>query len=118
MYQRDIVLEALAAVCRDLDQVGESSDGIELIVDGERIWITRNGEVNGSALIVYDDDDAMLVEVADAVQYLVSYGPGDRVWPVCPVHRLGLHPELEHGHAAWVCRPHQHVVAPIGKLAE
>ena len=57
-----------------------------------------------------------MVEVADAVQSFISWNVGDPVWPRCLVHDFGLHPELLDGIGVWRCRPHDHVVAPIGQL--
>ncbi|MDQ0584184.1 hypothetical protein [Streptomyces rishiriensis] len=47
-----------------------------------------------------------------------------QVWPVCPEHRLGMHPGLENGQAVWRCaggndeREPAPVQAPVGKLEE
>jgi hypothetical protein len=37
------------------------------------------------------------------------------VWPVCPVHQLGGHPDVEAARAVWSCGGH--VIAPIGELS-
>ncbi|MEU3614881.1 hypothetical protein ABZ725_21530 [Streptomyces sp. NPDC006872] len=47
-----------------------------------------------------------------------------QVWPVCPEHRLGMHPGEEHGRAVWWCaggpdgQNAQHVSAAVGEVEE
>lgn len=47
------------------------------------------------------------VTVAEAVQTFVAH-VHLTVWPVCPDHRTGLHPELTGGQALWRCRAGGH----------
>ena len=116
MSSRDAAADVLAEVCRDLGQLSTVPDGIALAEEDGFCWVTRNGDVHGTLDLSTNDREALLVEIAEAVQYLVSYNAGDPVWPVCPTHGFGLHPELDHARATWVCRPHHHVVAQIGHL--
>ncbi|MBM7774276.1 hypothetical protein JOD54_004480 [Actinokineospora baliensis] len=100
--RRELVAELVPVV---LDQA-ESALGHrpEMIVAGntvghEQVWaVTR---------------EPALVAIADAVQSLIA--SRDRVvWPVCPRHLVGQHPELREGLAVWVCRAGDHVVNQIG----
>ncbi|WP_127552557.1 hypothetical protein [Actinoplanes sp. OR16] len=50
--------------------------------------------------------------VADNVQEWVTHDRS-RIWPVCPEHRRGLHPQSADGVPSWVCREVPHVVSPI-----
>ncbi|MEU6156092.1 hypothetical protein ABZ816_39550 [Actinosynnema sp. NPDC047251] len=54
-----------------------------------------------------------LVSIADAVQSLIA-SRDSVVWPVCPQHRVGQHPELRDGIAVWVCQAGGHLVDRIG----
>ncbi|MFI5528672.1 hypothetical protein ACIA8O_08955 [Kitasatospora sp. NPDC051853] len=47
------------------------------------------------------------VTVADAVQTFVAH-VHRTVWPTCPDHRTGLHPELTERRAVWHCRAGGH----------
>jgi hypothetical protein len=40
------------------------------------------------------------------------------VWPECPQHDAGLHPELVAEGAVWVCRVGGHTVSRIGQLGD
>ena len=71
--------------------------------------------VNGSGLHSIGIEE-LIVEVADAVQEEVM---GQcNIWPECPHHDVGLHPQLDDSEAAWVCRVGNHRVALIGQLAD
>lgn len=39
-----------------------------------------------------------------------------RVWPLCPVHHLGVHTERHDGVLVWWCRPGAHAVARLGSF--
>jgi len=116
MNSRDAAADVLAQVCRDLGQLPTMPDGIALVEEDGCFHLTRHGDVHGTLDLSSEDREVLLVEIADGVQYLVTYNAGDPVWPVCPTHGFGLHPELDEARAAWVCRPHHHVVATIGHL--
>jgi hypothetical protein len=82
----------------------------------ERVRVVVKGEIaNGSGVLSFDPTE-LLVEVADAAQEIIM---GDcMVWPQCPQHNAGLHPEPDDGEAAWVCRVGRHTVGRIGRLGE
>jgi hypothetical protein len=65
------------------------------------------------------DPAGAAVEVADGVQTVVAQSR-HLIWPQCPVHGNGLHPELFAGEPQWVCGrgPHpQRAIVEIGLLA-
>jgi hypothetical protein len=99
----------LAVVCKDL--AGSPTDFA--IVNGQ---LMRGGDCNGDLINPRLPEAEMMVEVADAVQSFMSWNVGDRVWPTCPTHNFGLHPEVSNGMGVWRCKPRDHVVAPIGRL--
>ena len=109
---------ALAEVRHDVAQLRPTPQGFAIEVIDERIRVTSNGNFEGWLEPESVDDIQLLVDVADAVQDIVSYGTGDPVWPVCVTHNFGLHPEVRNGVALWICRPHNHVVSSIGRLTQ
>jgi hypothetical protein len=108
---------ALAEVQHDIAQLRPTPEGFAVEVIDGLIRVTRGANFVGWIEPESVDDVQLLVDVADAVQDLVSYGEGDPVWPVCGTHNFGLHPEVHDGVAVWMCRPHDHVVSPVGRLA-
>lgn len=88
--------------------VDEFKDGVRITVDG-------GGSVTPAIWAGPHEQAQVLVEVADYIQseLMDNYGP---VWPTCPEHGYGLHPELHEGLPCWRCRPGGHSVAPIGQL--
>ncbi|MFC3744554.1 hypothetical protein [Paractinoplanes deccanensis] len=52
------------------------------------------------------------LEVADGVQTFIA-DTRYAVWPLCPVHRLGLHPHMRDSRPSWVCSQKSHVVSTI-----
>ena len=119
MAFEDRVNEALGIVRRDLSTHSNPPIGLSVTDIEGTVHIELGGDVYGGDPLyerVLNGVDALLVAVADAVQTLVSYNAGDEVWPVCPSHGYGLHPELTSS-AVWVCRPHDHTVSRIGELA-
>jgi hypothetical protein len=82
----------------------------------ERVRLVVDGEIaNGAGLMSFDPTE-LLVEVADAAQEMIM--DDSTVWPECPQHDAGLHPELVDGEAVWVCRSGAHTVARIGRLGK
>ena len=77
--------------------------------------VVVNGEVANGVGIMSFDRTELLVEVADAAQEIIM--DDSWVWPECPQHNSGLHPELVGGEAVWTCRVGRHTVARIGQLA-
>jgi hypothetical protein len=115
----DRVNEALRNVRRDLATHSSPPSGFTVKRIGGSLHIDLDGYVYGGDPF-FDDgvgSAELLVAVADSLQTLVSNNAGDEVWPICPVHAFGLHPELVGLDAAWVCRPHDHVVALVGELS-
>jgi hypothetical protein len=124
--------DALAAVNRDL---AVSEPGLEplVLLDGGEYGGTFVGLASwgaqGNALFVPDPDgprsraltpDETLLMIADHGQESVMEYLW-RVWPVCPVHRLGLHPRPDPqagGRASWWCqgRSEGHAEAAVGAL--
>lgn len=100
--QRELVAELVPVV---LDQA-EAALGHrpEMRVDGNTVGHDQVWAVTRALALVW---------IADAAQSLIA--SRDRVvWPVCPQHRVGQHPELRDGIAVWVCRTGDHVVDRIG----
>jgi len=112
----DRVRALLGEVGRDLEQLRLASDGLALIdVDG--MWfVTYGGGYEGGGVDVELGREELLVQLADDLQTQVSNYGGDPVWPVCPVHGFGLHPELDEDRGVWRCRPFAHSVGYIGQL--
>ena len=75
------------------------------------------GWIHGNGLRAVDAEDltSALIAVADHVQEGVMEFDW-QVWPVCPAHRLGLHPGADGGTAVWQCSLGPHAVAPVGGL--
>jgi hypothetical protein len=87
---------------------------VSTTVDPPPVRLVVNGEwVNGTGVMSFAPDE-LLVEVAGDIQEVVM--DDSRVWPECPQHGAGLHPESDNGTPSWVCRVGDHVVAPIGEL--
>ena len=111
--------QAPAVVERDLATLTSPPSGLAVTSVGGTMHIALDGSVYGGDQLYgrrLMGEGELLVAVADAVQTLVSNNAGDEVWPVCPAHGYGLHPDLA-GSAVWFCRAHEHVVGPIGALA-
>lgn len=102
----------------DLEQLEPPPQGFAIEVVDDRLRVTQRGNFQDDIEPVPTGDAQLLAAVADATQYLVSYGVGDPVWPVCSTHDFGLHAEIRTGDAVWICRPHDHVVARIGHLTD
>ena len=99
-----------ADVWATLGQSAEVTAGVHF----DRVRVVVNGEVaSGSGLMSFDPTE-LLVEVADAAQEIIM--DDFMVWPQCPQHDAGLHPELVDGEAVWVCRVGRHTLARIGRL--
>jgi hypothetical protein len=99
-----------------LDVLHSLAETIEVstTVDPTPVRLVVNGEwVNGTGVMSFAPDE-LLVEVAGDIQEVVM--DDSRVWPECPQHGAGLHPERDNGTPSWICRVGNHVVAPIGKL--
>ena len=113
----DRVAETLRTVLPDLATLASPPMDLTVTrIDGS-IYIEQSGEINGGDEL--DDRQGavqLLADVADAVQSHISWAAGDEVWPVCPLHGFGLHPEVVNSSAQWICRPHNHPVARIGHL--
>jgi hypothetical protein len=93
--------------------LGRAAD-ITAGVHFDRVRVVVDGEIaNGSGLMSLDPTE-LLVEVADAAQEIIM--DDGVVWPECPQHDAGLHPELVDERAVWVCRVGGHKVARIGQL--
>lgn len=75
------------------------------------------GWMHGNGLRAVDAEDltSALVAVADHVQESMLESDW-QVWPVCPVHRLGLHPVADGETAVWQCGQGPHAVAAVGSL--
>lgn len=63
------------------------------------------------------EDENLAVEVADAAQEEIIEARWS-VWPECPHHPNGLHPQLTEEGGSWICRVGDHRVGEIGKLGE
>lgn len=106
--------EAGTLVATDVTNTTQQTADITAGIHFEAVRVVVNGEVaNGVGLMSFDPAE-LLVEVADAAQEIIM---DDRwIWPECPQHDAGLHPELVGAEAVWVCRVGRHTVAPIGQL--
>jgi hypothetical protein len=105
-----------AAALVALDVLHSLAETIEVstTVDPPPVRLVVNGQwVNGTGVMSFAPDE-LLVEVAGDIQEVIM--DDSRVWPECPQHGAGLHPERDNGTPSWVCRVGDHVVAPIGKL--
>jgi hypothetical protein len=112
----DRALEAGALVAADVWATLAQPADITARVHFERVRVVVNDEIaNGSGIMSFDPSN-LLVEVADAVQEIIM--DDSRVWPECPQHNFGLHPELVDGDAVWVCRAGRHTIGRIGQLGE
>ena len=101
-----------ADVSATTEQVAEITAGVH----DEAVRVVVNGQVANGVGIMSFDPMELLVEVADAVQEIIM--DDSWVWPECPQHDAGLHPELVEGQAMWGCRVGGHTVARIGQLAD
>jgi hypothetical protein len=116
MSLMDMAERALALVLLDLQDLPDEIDGFVIEDHDDFVRLTHRGAVHAGSLGMSEHPEAVLAAVADDVQGYVTYGMGDPVWPTCPLHDFGLHPEVADGRAVWVCRPHRHAVARIGEL--
>ena len=99
-----------ADVMSTLGRLADITAGVHF----DRVRVVVDGEIaNGSGLMSFGPTE-LLVEVADAVQEIIM--DDSTVWPECPQHDAGLHPELVDEGAVWVCRAGGHTVARIGHL--
>ena len=106
--------EAAVQVAEDVRATLASPTDITATFDHEGVRVVVNGEIASGVGLMSFDPTELLVEVADYAQELIM--DDSRVWPECVQHDAGLHPELDNGQAAWICRVGRHVVAPIGQL--
>jgi len=118
------LLEALRTVERDLRATGPNRTAqVELFQpDWAREWGTAHvrydGQTHGSGIASWagTDPDQALEAVAEALQEQVMEFTWT-VWPLCPIHRTGLHASRDAGQrAVWHCRPCSGPVAAIGEL--
>jgi hypothetical protein len=108
--------QAGIVVAADVMGTRGSSVDITAAVHFDRVRVVVNGEVaNGSGLMSFDPTE-LLVEVADATQEIIM--DDSMVWPECPQHDAGLHPDLVDERAVWVCRVGGHTVSRIGHLGD
>jgi hypothetical protein len=108
--------EAGTLVASDVGATLPQPADITAGVHFERVRVVVNDEIaNGSGIMSFDPTE-LLVEVADAVQEIIM--DDSMVWPECPQHNAGLHPELVDREAVWVCRAGRHTIGRIGRLGE
>jgi hypothetical protein len=119
--QRQRATKACALVVADVSATTSRVLGVVAFLDefdaGQFVVRLRLDDtlVNGSGLYSIGIEE-LTVEVADALQEQVM--DDSDVWPVCLDHNAGLHPQLDGGQAAWVCRVGDHRVALIGHLGD
>ncbi|MFI2205337.1 hypothetical protein ACH47Z_32060 [Streptomyces sp. NPDC020192] len=120
--------EALAALNRDLAATVPDQRPLCLIAYpesgdlDEQVYVAlSNGEAHGSSLMSGKSAAEAVMAVADAGQDTVTERLW-RVWPVCTVHDLGMHPRDVDGTPSWWCAggPRKgdpaHIRAAIGEL--
>ena len=127
--------DALALVNRDLAVSGPGLEPLALLDYGENgiyvglpSWGSQGNSLYPSSEFheVEDDQpvptpDETLLMIADAGQESVMEYRW-QVWPVCPTHRLGMHPRQDPdagGRASWWCKGRDaggHMEAAIGEL--
>lgn len=120
----ETLVQALRPVERDLRATGpERAADIQLVQpEWAQEWgpalVTYDGKYQGSGIASWggSEPELALEAVADALQEQVMEFTWT-VWPLCPVHRNGLHPSRDAGQrAVWHCRPCGGPVAAIGEL--
>lgn len=100
--------EALEIVIPDPATLVSPPSDFSVVQIERSVYIEQNGDINGGDVLVDRHGPVqLLVDVADAVQSHISFGAGDEVWPVCPSHGFGLHPEVR-----GVGRSHRSVPVP------
>ena len=92
---------------RPIVTVDSYSDGLRLTVGMDYVGPSIDRDLT---------EPEMVQEVADYLQDQVMRDHVT-VWPTCPRHNIGLHPDLVDGVATWCCRYGGHQVATIGELA-
>jgi hypothetical protein len=102
-------------VARDVRETLGRLIDVSAMLDGTAVRTKVDG-VPANGVLMSIDPEELLVEVADAVQEIVM--DDCMVWPECPYHKAGLHPELHGDAAVWVCRVGTHTVASIGHLSD
>jgi hypothetical protein len=112
--------EALAVVERDLRAQGLPGE-VKFIVpafwEGRVGFPCYTGERHGNGVELQVDWDpvALLVAMADSLQEGVA--ETWQVWPLCPLHGLGLHAETHERQPVWWCKlAGGHVAGEIGRL--
>jgi hypothetical protein len=112
-----VMEEALRVVERDVRAARLEGEVRLVLPDWDPSGCARAGfgeDAYGPQLCPTDDRDVALPYVADALQEVVMEAAW-LVWPVCPVHQMGLHPH----EAVWRCgdpRSGGHVVCAIGEF--
>jgi hypothetical protein len=114
--------EAMSMVNADM-RASELPGTGRLVVDQDpdcppRAWVETWDGYRGSGGGIFpgsgSDPLSALVAVADDAQDAVMESVWE-AWPVCPAHRLGVHPGERDGAAAWWCKGGGgHVAAAIG----
>jgi hypothetical protein len=114
--------EAMSAVNADMRASGLPGTG-RLVVDDPNCpphawvetWDGYRGSGGGISPSSGSNPLPALVAVAGDAQDAVMESVWE-VWPVCPVHRLGAHPEERDGAAVWWCKgAGGHVAAALGE---
>ncbi|OLZ72095.1 hypothetical protein AV521_09245 [Streptomyces sp. IMTB 2501] len=120
--------EALAVVNQDLAATLPDQRPLRLIAHpesadlDEQVFVAlSNGEAHGNSLIPAESAAETLMAVADAAQETVTERLW-RVWPLCTVHDLGMHPRDVDGRPSWWCAGGSrrgdlaHIRAAVGEL--
>jgi hypothetical protein len=105
----DLVAADAAATLGEAVAISTVTDewGVRVVVDGQ--------VVSGVPLHSIGEVE-LIVEVADGAQEEIM--DNWRVWPECPHHDSGLHPELRDHEAVWNCRVGDHLVGRVGDLGK
>jgi hypothetical protein len=103
-------------VAADVAQTTGLTVSIGLVERDGTMRIACDGEFSsddsGGFFAIGDEEAA--AEVADTVQDILLERLW-RVWPTCPQHDSGLHPDFIDGGAVWLCRSGRHYT-PVGEL--
>lgn len=108
--------QACGLVARDAQATLGETVEISTVTDEWGVRVSVDGQIVGGVPLMAIGQIELVVEVADGAQEEIM--DDWRVWPECPHHNAGLHPELRDGEAIWNCRTGDHQVGLIGHLSE
>lgn len=107
-HRRDLAEKVLDTIRRQAEyQVGDLT-GLAIQAPEEPSPTSPSGLIAIDDVAIRGiDTDTVAVEVADGVQNYIAQALR-QIWPQCPIHGNGLHPDLYRGEPLWICNQGPH----------